>query len=116
MIDMSKKYRTRDGRDVRIYAADAGGAHPVHGAVLRTGPDVRWLSETWDDHGHIVEGRTNARPNDLVEVKAEVWIWRHRDNGRNFTAHDTKEDCENWSGARSMTEGQAVRFVQEDEA
>ena len=33
MIDMKKKYRTKDGREVRIYATDGVGHYPVHGAV-----------------------------------------------------------------------------------
>jgi hypothetical protein len=42
MIDIDKKYRTRDGREVRIYAVDGGGSHPVHGAIKST--------EGWDCH------------------------------------------------------------------
>ena len=33
MIDMTKTYRTRDGREVRIYAVDGKGDFCVHGAV-----------------------------------------------------------------------------------
>ena len=33
MIDMSKKYRTRDGREVRIYAVDGAKDYPVDVAV-----------------------------------------------------------------------------------
>jgi hypothetical protein len=32
MISMDKQYRTRDGREVRIYAVDGGGKYPIHGA------------------------------------------------------------------------------------
>jgi predicted DNA-binding protein with PD1-like motif len=32
-IDINKKYRTRDGHEVRIYATDGMGLYPVHGAI-----------------------------------------------------------------------------------
>ena len=32
MIDKNKQYRTRDGREVRIYATDGYGHYPVHDA------------------------------------------------------------------------------------
>jgi hypothetical protein len=114
-IDMSKKYRTRDGRKVRIYAVDAGGDYPVHGSVLRAGSDGDWFPERWDESGYFITPRTDHPSLDLVEAKAEVWVCVFEDGGRNFTAYDTKEDCEKWGGA-SMTNGKAVRFVQEDEA
>jgi hypothetical protein len=33
MIDINKKYRTRDGREVRIYATDGDGDPLTHGAI-----------------------------------------------------------------------------------
>lgn len=33
-FEPGKEYKTRDGRKVRIYATDAGGEYPIHGAVL----------------------------------------------------------------------------------
>jgi len=66
MISMDKKYRTRDGREVRIYAVDGDGSHPVHGAIkINTG----WRSCTWEQEGfHLVdEGYC-----DLIEVKPRI--------------------------------------------
>ena len=40
--------QTRDGREVRIYATDAGGMYPNHGAVLC---DNAWLIQSWSIHG-----------------------------------------------------------------
>lgn len=34
MIDINKKYRTRDGRDVVIYAINGAGNYPVHGKEI----------------------------------------------------------------------------------
>jgi len=31
--EVGKEYRTRDGLRARIYATDAGGAYPIHGAI-----------------------------------------------------------------------------------
>ena len=62
MISLDKNYRTKDGKEVRIYAIDGGGDFPVHGAVY---VNCSWISETWkfwDD--------------DLIEVVMipEYWV------------------------------------------
>ena len=113
MIDMSKKYRTRDGRDVRVYAVDAGGEWPVHGATLEPETTAGWQTEEWTQGGNCYsEG--NHSCHDLVEVKAEAWIWRYASGLKSSHAHDTKEQCEKWRGTPEPL-GKAVRFVQEDE-
>lgn len=72
MIDPKKTYRTRDGREVRIYAVDCGGQMPVHGAIKRNGV---WVVRAWTK-----EGRWSMCDsiNDLIEVKPriqrEVWV------------------------------------------
>lgn len=47
-------YKTRDGKDVRIYAIDGGGKQPVHGAVRDEG--FGWISKRW-----MLSGRNNDR-------------------------------------------------------
>ena len=68
MIDISKKYRTRDGREVRIYALDGGGSHPVHGACKH--PEAGgWVLSRWNEQGRI------SSPDflgDLIEVKRRI--------------------------------------------
>ena len=66
MIDINKKYRTRDGREVRIYALDGGGNYPVHGAFKsHTG----WVVRHWPQDGiQSVFGGSD----DLVEVKPRI--------------------------------------------
>ena len=71
MIDINKKYRTRDGREVRIYATDGWSASPVHGAIKVEG---EWRSSCWSVRGiHHTD-----RAYDLVEVrprhKRTVWV------------------------------------------
>jgi len=79
MIDINKKYRTRDGREVRIYATDGGAGSPVMGAVFYTAPNGQWWWESarWTEDGRYdYHGRqTNT---DLIEVrprhKRTVWL------------------------------------------
>ena len=70
MIDKSKQYRTRDGREVRIYATDGGGHKPIHGAIRE---DENWIAYTW-----LYDGVAALDCNSLIEVrpriKREVWV------------------------------------------
>jgi hypothetical protein len=69
MIDKNKQYRTRDGRDVRIYATDGASEQWVHGAVENT---EGWCQMTWCLDGLLsISGVKSAT--DLVEVKPEKW-------------------------------------------
>lgn len=72
-IELGKQYRTRDGRDVRIYAVDGDEEMPVHGAVLTK---HGWKVNSWALDGRWCPNMTDAR--DLVEVrpriKREFWV------------------------------------------
>jgi len=72
-IEMGKKYKTRDGRDVRIYAVDGFGVHCVHGAYFDTADygEVGWIDDSWTINGEVVEGQEGFDL-ELVEVK-EDW-------------------------------------------
>jgi hypothetical protein len=71
MIDENKQYKTRDGREVRIYATDCGGIHPVHGAILRSDG---WVIHCWrSDGSDAIDSISNA---DLIEVKPRMKIER----------------------------------------
>jgi len=67
MIDINKKYRTRDGREVRIYAIDGLDTHSVHGAMYTIGG---WLSYTWRKDGSYFSDMDYA--DDLIEVKPRI--------------------------------------------
>jgi len=74
MIDKSKIYRTRDGREVRIYATDGDRHAPIHGAISH--PDGSWTMLSWlEDGGWCKDHETNF---DLIEVrprhKRTVWL------------------------------------------
>ena len=73
MIDINKKYQTRDGREVRIYATDAGGPKKtVHGAVKEKDG---WYMLAWSKNGVVSNIDRNL---DLIEVrprhKRTVWV------------------------------------------
>jgi len=71
MIDKNRTYRTRDGREVRIYATDGVEGEEVHGSVKRS---YGWCAETWPLNGlHSVDSSL-----DLIEVRPRhrktVWL------------------------------------------
>jgi hypothetical protein len=85
MIELGKKYKTRDGCEVRIYAVDGGGRFPVHGAVKLV--DGTWRQEEWTLTGSWNgerNGHTIPHALDLIEVKPriqrEVWVNVYPDN------------------------------------
>lgn len=73
MIDPSKEYRTRDGREVRIYAVDGYGGCPIHGAIYEADG---WHKASWRSDGRWCV--TGEYPSDLIEVRPriqrEVWV------------------------------------------
>jgi hypothetical protein len=92
-IDINKKYRTRDGRDVRIYAVDAGGRAPIHGAVF---DGENWSIRTWKPGGMHCE-----RQCDLVEVKptvkVDLWLNIYQ-RGALFCAFETRASADIGAG------------------
>ena len=92
MIDSNKKYRTRDGREVRIYATDGAQCGTcVHGAVFN---NEWWGSVTWNSNGSARFWREDDL--DLIEVrprhKRTVWLNVHVN--RSVIAHDLKEEAD----------------------
>lgn len=79
MISKDKQYRTRDGREVRIYATDGWGDYPVQGAI---GEADGWILQAWRSNGKSGEGISERRA-DLIEVKPrikrEYWLVLYND-------------------------------------
>ena len=79
MIDIDKEYRTRDGREVRIYATDGGDlveGQTIHGAVLNGN---NWVFAIWNaETGKNYANSAAISKIDLIEVKRQiketVWI------------------------------------------
>jgi hypothetical protein len=74
MISKDKQYRTRDGREVRIYATDgADEAQCVHGAVKNY---YGWAVTVWGKDGQCIYGAgssgTSSPAHDLIEVKPRI--------------------------------------------
>ena len=74
MIDKNRTYRTRDGREVRIYATDGKYPFVVQGAVKTEHGE--WEQVSWTNGGNFM--LVNGCHNDLVEVrprhKRTVWV------------------------------------------
>ena len=74
MIDINKKYQTKDGREVRIYATDGHHNQAVHGAVKDS---HAWTLHAWYSDGVYARYDRNG-PRDLIEVrprhKRTVWV------------------------------------------
>jgi hypothetical protein len=87
MIDINKKYRTRDGREVRIYATDGQDEWPIHGATLKS---FGWSSECWTRDGSSLTNQPHA--DDLIEVrprhKRTVWLSFMGDGFRCYNTED----------------------------
>ena len=92
MISMDKTYRTRDGREVRIYAVDGGGKQPIHGSVKNE--DGSWKPISCCSGG-TQWGERIKNDYDLIEVKPRikrtVWLNLYE----NCHHASTKADADN---------------------
>jgi len=72
-LDFTKpeSLQTRDGREVRIYATDAGGEKPIHGAVL---DDDLWVCRSWTADGQF-SGSICSEPCDLIPKPLRLTGW-----------------------------------------
>jgi hypothetical protein len=88
MISKDKTYRTRDGREVRIYATDGDYPFVVHGAIKNE--DREWKPCQWLNRGCATIMTQSDR--DLIEVKPRikrtVWLNMYENN---VHPHSTKE-------------------------
>jgi len=96
MIDPTKRYRTRDGGEARVYATDGSPPYSVHGALSLDGA---WREDTWDAGGKTIAGHES--PRDLIEVREKLTVSGHvniyRINGDatllRSVIHRTREDA-----------------------
>ncbi len=94
MIDPNKTYRTRDGREVRIYAVDGAEMLTVHGAIKLD--DAGWELVAWRSDGRI--GGYQETDSDLIEVrpriKQEVWVNVYKKGpGNNYPNRQDADTC-----------------------
>jgi len=110
MFEVGKEYKTRDGRMVRIYATDAGGDYPIHGAILS--PDTRngWICESWDKDGKADTYQTSR--NDIMPPRREVFgIFK---KGNLFCTRNTLQEAEDFIKQYDYFE--IVKFVEATDA
>jgi hypothetical protein len=98
MIDLGKKYRTRDGREVELYAIKpSNGKYPVFGAVQLS--DGWWDLRCWMLDGTFLGGEENDQ--DLIGVKqthrrtVEVYVNIYADGAR---VHNDKRQANFFQG------------------
>lgn len=94
MIEMGKTYRTRDNREVRIYAVDGNTGRPIHGAVRYSNKSCAWDMRTWTDDGRYIELSSSEHQFDLIEVKPKItrtyWLG-HYSAGAPLVSADSRE-------------------------
>lgn len=70
--------KTRDGRDVRIYATGMPGRFPVHGAI---NDGDEWNVATWTDEGRCYSTVIRKdMPSDIIledDSRPKLVLWRH---------------------------------------
>lgn len=94
MIDINKKYKTRDGREVRIYATD-GANGKVHGAI-KSSIDGAWYQHEWFENGLLVRVDSSINAADLIEVRPrhKRTVWLNVYATEIHFAYDTKEEAD----------------------
>lgn len=121
MIDINKKYKTRSGKDVRIYSVDAGGDYPVHGSYYSTRYG-EWSATSWTAEG--LYGKSGSHPLHLVEVKktrkVEGWrkivIFHNKAIQTEAQYHPTKEKFEGYyRDCTLIGDWQHIEYEIEDE-
>lgn len=70
MIDLNKRYRTRDGRDVKVLCVDAPGSRPVVGYYVTDGFDSSVTPRSWKADGRTNQAGDVDNVHDLIEVRS----------------------------------------------
>jgi len=96
-IEVGKKYYTEDGREVRIYATDAGGVFPIHGAVFEKCEKL-WIEKAFSNEGKCQNGweeRTNITHEERAPQDKElVWCWDEKYTaGKILGFYDAVNQC-----------------------
>lgn len=92
MFEPGKEYKMRDGRKVRIYATDAGGEYPVHGAYFH---GDKWYNISWTKEGKIYKNDHLQSSGDIMPPEPEkVMVWVNIYPGNGLQDHDTRESAD----------------------
>ena len=91
-IDITKKYRTRDGRDVRIHATDGPNEkRPVIGSIHNNQGDYWWIFNC-TGLGKYAGPEHRESPLDLIEIR-EPREWNVRVGTEGNTAFGCGRIC-----------------------
>lgn len=98
-------YKTRDGREARIYAVDGRGDFSIHGAIL---DKDGWYPAEWTKSGRHY-GPEMAGPSDLMPPKRELWVnvfgpWLH------CGVHETRRDADRADSCATGSEPRIARI------
>lgn len=108
MISMNKKYRTRDGQDVRVLCVDREDTqYPV--VVMLGNRSVNFF----DKNGHYLIDQPSFR--DLIEVKPEVIKWANMYVSGPGLLCDSKEGCDRQMGPASAGRTGYLKFIYIDD-
>lgn len=111
-IEMGKVYRTRDGREVRIYAVDAGACWPVHGAIKDSERPV-WTMADWTPEGLARNCLGGPCAADLIEVKPTItrtFHLLHLSNGVTVMANAPDVARHNFANIIAITGPHEITF------
>ena len=115
MISKDKQYKTRDGREVRIYAIDGIGKFPIHGAIK---DNKGWEHNLWKKDGSF-NGHLNESPSDLIEIvpKVKVWVeyWLDERGSFKVSKYYSKEEYLSQKAGSPLTHLQLDVFEYEPE-
>lgn len=103
-IEFGKVYKTCSGEKVRIYAVDAGGAYPVHGAI-KIGRS--WRAMTWTMDGVMYrDGTGDDRDivSEWVEPRPRLLAWIFKGTGEVVFEPSTRRIDEGYQRATWLDE------------
>lgn len=110
-IELSKEYKTRDGREVKIFMVDGGGTHPVLGAITN---GTKWTPFMWTNDG--IMSYIGNPGDDLIEVKPvrklDIWVNVYEFQPNN-TAHPSKMQADYQDEGRVLPRVACVHIVKE---
>ena len=92
MISMDKKYKTRNGQEVKIYSVDGNACDHIHGAIKQR--DGNWRIHLWYKDGATWSNGDSAL--DLIEVKErkKIELWANVYNDGSTVLHKTREKAD----------------------
>ena len=96
MIDKNRTYKTRDGREVRIYATDGRDFYPVHGAINQ---GDGWQHNCWTRTGKHSLSSTCGEGSDLIEVRPRIkrTVWLNVYPANEYSAYENRHEADEMS-------------------